>query len=125
MPHCVLEYSSNVLDQPDFGALFKELHQLLSSSGHIQLDQLKSRAIRHEQYFVGDGAPDRAFIYLQISLLSGRDNTVRVALGEQAFAFLQKCFPRSLKELRCSMTLEMREMDRETHFKISATTGAS
>lgn len=119
MPHCVLEYSSNVLDKLDFRCFFKELHTILASSGHIQLDQLKGRAVCHDNYFIGDGAADRAFIYLQISLLDGRDLAVRKSLGEQAFAHLRASFPLSLEKLRCSMTLEMREMSRETHFKIS------
>ena len=119
MPHCVLEYSQNIVDQLNYREFFQRLHALLSASGEIQLDQLKSRIRRVDEYYIGDGSPKNAFVYLQISLLSGRSQAVREEFGAQAFELLTSCFPRSQKELSCSITLEMREMERSTHFKIT------
>lgn len=119
MPHCVLEFSANVVDQVNFPEFFSKLHDLLSESGHIDKARLKGRWVRHENYFVGDGTARNAFVYLQISLLSGRPLEVRQALGKRAFELLQQYFPRSQRELNCSVTLEMREMQDEAHFKIS------
>lgn len=119
MPHCVLEYSANVKDSVNFQEFFARLHEILASSGEIQHDQLKSRWYCRENYFIGDGNAKNAFVYLQISLLTGRSLEVRKRLGEQAFELLVSQYPRSQRDLSCSITLEMREMERETHFKIT------
>lgn len=119
MPHCIIEYSSNVKDSVNFPEFFKRLHELLASSSDIQLDQLKSRWLRREDYFIGDGSPQNAFVYLQISLMTGRTLELRKQLGQSALDLLASYFPRTQAELSCSMTVEMREMERETHFKIT------
>ena len=119
MPHCVLEYSANVKDSVNFQQFFSRLHELLASSGEIQLDQLKSRWHCRDNYFIGDGNARNAFVYLQISLLTGRSLDTRKKLAAQAFELLTAQYPRSQRDLSCSITLEMREMERDTHFKIT------
>ncbi|MBN8548606.1 MAG: 5-carboxymethyl-2-hydroxymuconate Delta-isomerase [Deltaproteobacteria bacterium] len=121
MPHCVLEYSANVKDSVNFQDFFASLHKLLADSGEIQHDQLKGRWYCSENYFVGDGSPKNAFVYLQISMLSGRTAELRKRLAGQAFELLSAQYPRSQRDLSCSITVEIREMDRETHFKVSKT----
>jgi 5-carboxymethyl-2-hydroxymuconate isomerase len=116
MPHCILEYSANIKDSIDFPQFSKRLHALLSSSGHIDPARLKSRRVIHDDFFVGDGASENAFVYLQVSLLSGRPAEVRQALGQQALDLLTEFFPQSRRELNCSVTVEMREINSSTHF---------
>jgi 5-carboxymethyl-2-hydroxymuconate isomerase len=116
MPHCILEYSANVRDSIDFKRFFSELHRLLAASGEIDLERLKSRAVRREEYLIGDGKPENAFAYLQISMLSGRSSEVRKRLGEDALKLLAGYYSRSQEQLNCSLTVEIREMDRSTHF---------
>ncbi len=119
MPHCVLEYSANVKDSVNFQEFFSRLHELLASSGEIQHNQLKSRWHCRDNYYIGDGNVKNAYVYLQISLLTGRSLEVRKKIGAQAFELLTSQYPRSQRDLSCSITLEMREMERETHFKIT------
>lgn len=116
MPHCVLEYSANIKDSIDYPQFSKRLHALLSSTGHIDPARLKSRRVIHSDFYIGDGAVENAFVYLQVSLLSGRPAEVRQALGKQALDLLLEFFPQSQRDLNCSVTVEMREMDSSTHF---------
>jgi 5-carboxymethyl-2-hydroxymuconate isomerase len=125
MPHCVLEYSANIKDSVNFPSFFSRLHEILTASGDIQLDQIKSRWYSREDFVVGDGSEKNAFVYLQISLLSGRSPELRKRIGAQAFELLADQFPISQRDLSCSITLEMREMDRETHFKATKSTAAA
>jgi 5-carboxymethyl-2-hydroxymuconate isomerase len=122
MPHCILEISDQVPDKPDFRAFFGELHTMLAASGDIQLDHIKSRLRTAEHCYVGSGAADNQFVYLQISLLAGRSLERRQAWAEHALGLLQKYFPRTVASPHVSMTVELREMDRATHVKLS--TGA-
>lgn len=119
MPHCILEISDQVPDKPNYRAFFGELHALLAASGDIQLDQIKSRVRAAEQCYIGNGAAENKFVYLQISLLSGRALERRQAWAENALVLLQKYFPRTVASPPVSMTVEIREMDKATHVKLS------
>jgi 5-carboxymethyl-2-hydroxymuconate isomerase len=119
MPHCILELSPQVPDKPNFSAFFAELHTVLAESGDIQLDQLKSRVRQAEHVFIGNGASDNKFVYLQISLLSGRPESLRRKWAEAAMDLLRKYFPKTIATPPISMTVEVREMDRATHVKLT------
>lgn len=122
MPHCVLEYSSNIIDPIDTRAFFLELHQTIIKSGPFNLDQIKSRAFCRDEFVVGDGSPDKSFVYLQISILSGRDKDIRTTLSQRSLKLLERYFPKTRATGTCSMTVEIREMDKETHLRAEKAT---
>lgn len=43
MPHCILEYSANVVDRPDVTRLLKEIHDALMATGLFTLTDIKWR----------------------------------------------------------------------------------
>lgn len=118
MPHCIIEYSSNVPDDVDFHAFFRDLHALMVGTGQVQLDQIKSRWIRHDNFLVGDGSPQHGFVYLHIAMLNGRSESVRKNIADSALELLQRFFPRAQRDLVCSITVEVREIERSTHAKL-------
>ncbi len=115
MPHCVLEYSHNIPDQINFQDFFQKLHQLMVDTGEFKLERIKSRVVPHENCYIGDGNIDNKFVYLQISILTGRDVSLRKHISNSALELLKKHLPKSLAENRCSVTVDIREMDREVH----------
>ena len=116
MPHFVLEYSDNIREKAGHEALFKQLHEILVTKGPVPLKAIKSRAIMHRDFRVGDGNKSNAFVHLTLSLMKGRDLALRKAMGEALFACVKDAFAQSSKELNCSFSLEIREMERETYF---------
>lgn len=123
MPHCRLEYSGNIVDEVDARELLLELHEVLASSGELKREDIKGRAIRHEVFVVGDGAPDRAFVSLDISILSGRSDELKLQLAEQARLVLEKGFAGTLAERRCSLTVQVSEMHRASYQKMVSSPG--
>lgn len=117
MPHLVLEYSANVPDEPDFALVLRRLHEAMTTVGPFDLSNVKSRAVRREPFRVADGAPDRAFVHLTVSVLSGREARVLRETGDALFAVLRESFPRARAERRCDLTVEMREMQPGLYFK--------
>ncbi len=117
MPHFVLEYSDNILEEVDFEDFFKKLHTLLVEVGPFNLSDIKSRAIRHQEFCVANGQESNAFVHLTLSIFKGRDLGIRQAVGEKMLAFLKGEFARSFETLNCSLTVEVREMEKETYFK--------
>ena len=80
MPHLTLEYSANV-PELDFVALFAELHAILSELGGVRVQNLKSRVVRTDAYYVGEGQPENAFVHLNVALLAGRSPQWKREIG--------------------------------------------
>ena len=117
MPHFILEYSDNILEKLDHKDFFTRLHSLLVKSGPFRLSDIKSRVVSHSRYHVAEGGQSNGFVHLSPSILSGRDLAVRQAVGNRIMAFLRKEFARSFETLNCSITLEIKEIDRDTYVK--------
>ena len=117
MPHCILEYSANIVDQPDFHALFRQLHDVLMESGQFTLDDIKSRAIRHDVYLIADGDPDRAFIAMNLCLLSGRSDEIKSGLSRSVRELLERWFSRTMAEKKCSLSVQVSELHRPSYQK--------
>lgn len=117
MPHLVLEYTANVTDRPDWDDLLRRLHEALAAAGPFDPAKVKSRVVRHETFRAADGAPDRAFVHLGVAVLDGREPEVLQAAADALLAVLGEAFPHARRELRCDLTLEIREMPRTLYFK--------
>ncbi len=120
MPHIVLEYSENVLEQVDFKDFFNRLHSLLIENGPFKLEDIKSRAIPHPFFYVADGKESNGFVHLTLSILKGRDLSLRQALAEKILLFLKQEYARSYGELNCSISVEIKELDGDTYRKTSS-----
>lgn len=115
MPHCILEYSANVIDRPDTGRLLAEIHVALMATGLFVLEDIKSRVVRHEQYLVGNGDPARAFVTLNVQILGGRSDEVKAQISEAALEALKRAFPESLRRLQCSLTVQISDIHRSSY----------
>ena len=76
-----------------------------------------SRAVRHEIYCVGNGEQDRAFVHLQLAMMPGRSMEIKCVATARMLAFLQESFSRSCKQLRCTITVEVRELEKESYVR--------
>jgi len=117
MPHLVLEYSANVPDTPDLDDVLRRLHEAMATTGHFDLARVKSRVRRHETFRLADGASDRAFVHLDLSVLAGRKAELLQGAGAALLSVLNEAFPRARLERRCQITIEIREMRRDLYFK--------
>ncbi len=115
MPHCILEHSNNIIDNPDVRSLLLGIHDILMETGLFQRNDIKSRVIVHDQYVVGDGELSGCFVTLNICILSGRADEIKQSLAERALAFLKTAYPRSLEKLKCSITVQISDIHRESY----------
>ena len=125
MPHCLLEYSANVVDDIDAVALFNQLHRSLAEIEAIVLDDLKSRSICRDHFVVGDGSPQNAFVSLKVSLLTGSDISVRQRVVQSSLKVLEQAFARTLQEKACHLSVEVAEIERSTYAKVVPGAAAS
>lgn len=118
MPHIVLEYSDNLPDPVDFQALFAQLHAALVNLGDIKLNEIKSRAVKHEVWRVGDGNRHHGFAHLKLYLLNRRTADFKRRALAAMKPILAAHYPRSLIGLQCQLCLEIVDIDGDAYDKI-------
>ena len=117
MPHITLEYSANLVETVDQARLFDELHTALLELEAFPRSDIKSRVVRHATYYIDDGEARHAFVHLDFSLLAGRDISVRQRIVQICSRVLTQYFSRSLNDLNCQLSIEVREIERSTYIK--------
>lgn len=116
MPHLVLEYTANLL--PDFvpAQALHRMNTVLLASGEFVPDHIKSRAIRLDDFLMGDSAPG-AYMHARLHLLSGRAPAVKLAITEGLVAALRSCIIEGHPARPVQITAEARDMDRDAYSK--------
>jgi 5-carboxymethyl-2-hydroxymuconate isomerase len=118
MPHCLLEYSSNIQEKPNLHQLFSELHEALAATGEFSVSDFKSRAICHDIYQIANGAKNRTFIALEICILDGRSDEIKNKISSIAMQILERCFMRTQEETDCSITTRISDIHRASYKKL-------
>jgi 5-carboxymethyl-2-hydroxymuconate isomerase len=115
MPHCLLEASDNLLDHPDWGDLLRDVNGALVATGLFVAADIESRVIQHTTFVIGDGAPNQAFVTINLQILGGRPDEVKAQISEALLQVLVKAFPRTLAEMRCSLTVQISDLHRPSY----------
>lgn len=107
MPHCILEYTNNIVDTPIWADIFKEIHAILIATGEWHSADIKSRAIELHNFYIGNGSPHQAFVSLCIQILAGRSDNLKKSVSESCLKALAGHFPLTLKQLQTSITVQI------------------
>jgi 5-carboxymethyl-2-hydroxymuconate isomerase len=118
MPHLTLEYSSNIKEEKGLRPLFQRLHNILVQIAKARLEDCKSRAVEHKQFYLGNGGSENAFVHVEILLAEGRSVKVRQEIGKKTLEVLESHFSQSLEDLNFQITIEIKEFPRKFYFKI-------
>jgi 5-carboxymethyl-2-hydroxymuconate isomerase len=123
MPHIIIEHSQNAeLTQPAAKVL-ETLHSKLASFPTIEFSGIKSRIIKHEDFRLADGATDAAFVHVQLALMTGRDVALRQEIGRGLMELLPELFRHVRAGSEVRLSVEVREMLRETYFYKTSSAG--
>ncbi|SJL84736.1 5-carboxymethyl-2-hydroxymuconate Delta-isomerase [Vibrio palustris] len=117
MPNLIMEYSDSVDERVNVQKLLEDLHQLALDCGLFAKSDVKSRAIGCHDWLIGEEQDSQDFIHLTVEMLFGRTQEQKRTLGEQLMAVLQQ----EASNVR-SLSLNMRDMDRETFIKVIQST---
>jgi 5-carboxymethyl-2-hydroxymuconate isomerase len=110
MPHCIFEYSANIADDPDWPQIIGKIHEGLVTTGQFVANDIKSRVIRHDNYRIGDGAPNQSFVTLNLQILDGRSDEFKCEITRMALEVLLAAFKKSRTEQKCSITVQTSEI---------------
>ncbi|MFH1762651.1 MAG: 5-carboxymethyl-2-hydroxymuconate Delta-isomerase [Gemmatimonadota bacterium] len=117
MPHLTLEYTSNLDEWANDPGLLIGLHRLLESAAGIKIENCKSRWRMVEEWVVGDGEGESAFVHLDLRFLEGRPPRVKEAVGTGAVELLRAHFAPAPDGLKLQITVEVQDIRRDTYFK--------
>lgn len=116
MPHIHLETTPNVLENKNVERILSALVDQLSEFDTIDAKSIKAYYTLREVFQVGAGAKP-GFIHCTVQILTGRTDELRRQIAEAMFQHLEVRFQESVAKGIAAITLELREMDRETYMR--------
>jgi len=117
MPHLTLEYTANLDEWASDPGVLLSLHRTLESVAGIKVGNCKSRWRMVEEWVVGDGEGESAFVHLDLRFLEGRPPSVKEAVGAGALEILKNHFGPASEGLDLQITVEIQDIRKETYFK--------
>ena len=117
MPHMHIEYSRNVENVADIGALCRAVHDAIVTCGVFPLAGSRTRAFAADHAIVADGHEDAAFVAMTLSVGAGRTTQVLKEAGDTIFAAAREALAEPLATDQFSLSLEIRVMDPDLAWK--------
>ena len=110
MPHCVIEYSSEVAEQVSVAELMAAVHDAAFSSGLFPEYDIKTRALAYSHYRTGQ--TNDGFVHVNLHLLSGRNDEQKCDLSDKVLAAIEPLVPQV-----ASVGVEIIDMHRASYRK--------
>jgi 5-carboxymethyl-2-hydroxymuconate isomerase len=116
MPHICVETTSDVVENQDIVDILQRLVDKLSTFESVSPASIKAyHSLRHT-WIIGENGPN-GFIHCEVAILTGRDTELKKTIADGMYAELLDCFHASRDSKEAGITLELREMDKETYRK--------
>jgi 5-carboxymethyl-2-hydroxymuconate isomerase len=115
MPHVVVQYTANLGAEARIGALCQSLAEVLvaqrdGAGGRVfPIGGTRVLAYPTAHFAVADGAPDRAFVYLNVRIAAGRERALVTAAGEAMMAVVRSHFAAIFASRALGITLQIDE----------------
>ena len=116
MPHIYLETTSDLEENAKLPDILEALTINLSKHDSIPSKSIKAYHTLRSVWVMGQGAP-AGFAHCEVAILQGRSLEQRKKIAESMMAVMREEFAESLEAGLASVTLEVREMDRDTYQK--------
>jgi 5-carboxymethyl-2-hydroxymuconate isomerase len=116
MPHIHLETTADLFENANIPDILQALVEKLCEYETIDSTSVKAYHLLRSNWHMGKGAP-AGFAHCTVSILSGRPLELRKQIADGMYTELKSHFAMSLEDNEVGITLEVREMDRETYRK--------
>ncbi|CAM1366196.1 5-carboxymethyl-2-hydroxymuconate isomerase [Tenacibaculum litopenaei] len=81
MPHCIIEYSSDIENAKEILDTVRIVNTEIENSGLFDKKTIKTRALPIDVYLVG--GVEKSFIHITVKILEGRTDTQKKDLSER------------------------------------------
>ena len=117
MPHITLQYTNNVKESTSFEKLFHIIHQALHHIAGIKIENCKSKAVKLEDYYVGNGSGKPGFIHVEVKFMEGRSMDIKSKIGEHILNIVKNHFQSHIKNPDFQLTVELLDIKKTSYFK--------
>lgn len=118
MPHCVVEYTDNLVGEVDIPALLRALaDKLCDSDGMFPKGGVRVRALRLTEYAIADGAADDAFVHLTVKVGQGRSREQLDAFFAGFFDLAKDALTPVFERRPLALSLYVEEVDEAGSYK--------
>ncbi|MCU9840442.1 5-carboxymethyl-2-hydroxymuconate Delta-isomerase [Ruegeria sp. WL0004] len=111
MPHFIVEYSGNLEDALDIGALCELIRATAAGIDTFPMAGIRVRAFRADHWAIADGDPKHGFIDISILLRAGRAPEVKQAAAAEVFEAVRVFVAPVMAQRSLALSLEMRDID--------------
>ncbi|MCE8516719.1 5-carboxymethyl-2-hydroxymuconate Delta-isomerase [Ruegeria pomeroyi] len=111
MPHFIVEYSGNLEDALDIGALCEVIRATAAGIDTFPMPGIRVRAFRADHWAIADGDPKHGFIDISIRLRAGRAPEVKRAAANEIFEAVRAFVAPVMAQRSLALSLEMRDID--------------
>ncbi|MFU8927341.1 5-carboxymethyl-2-hydroxymuconate Delta-isomerase [Acinetobacter puyangensis] len=117
MPHVIVEQSANIQKLNAIDLLTK-INQTLFATGSIaQRNDIKARLRVDQDFVIGAGHNNQAYIHVKIYLLSGRTLEQKQQISHDVLDVLQQFEDFDANQLEVQLCVDIIEMDRAVYQK--------
>ncbi len=117
MPHFHIEYSANVEEAVDMGALCEAIRAEAASIDAFPMPGIRVRATRVDHVAMADGNPKHGFIDLSIRLRAGRTDAVKKDAITRIFAVMKEFLAPAMEVRSIALSAEIRDIDADCSLK--------
>ena len=111
MPHFHIEYSANLENLIDIGALCEVLRLEAAKIDTFPMSGIRVRATRFDHYAIADGNSKHGFVDLSVRLRAGRPEAVKQEAIRRIFAVLKDFMAPAMAKHSIALSAEMRDID--------------
>lgn len=111
MPHFQIDYSGNLEEVIDMGALCEVIRAKAAGLEAFPMAGIRVRASRVDHYAIADGDPKHGFIDLSVRIREGRSEEVKHEAIIAIFAALKRFLEPALKTRSIALSAELRDIN--------------
>lgn len=111
MPHFQIDYSANLDDVVDMGALCEAIRAEAAAIVAFPMPGIRVRATRVDHYAIADGDPKHGFIDLSVRLREGRTAEVKQDAIARVFAVMKTHLTPAMAYYSIALSAEIRDID--------------
>lgn len=117
MPHFHIDYSANLEETVDMGALCEAIRAAAAGIETFPTAGIRVRATRVDHVAMADGNPKHGFIDLSVRLREGRPDDVKKNANERVFAALKGFMAPAMATHSIALSAEMRDIGADLSLK--------
>ncbi|WP_062270547.1 5-carboxymethyl-2-hydroxymuconate Delta-isomerase [Endozoicomonas arenosclerae] len=110
MPHCIIEYSSELEQKYSIKELVSAVHQGAFESGLFKAEDIKTRAYSCNDFQTAQ--PDQSFVHITVRIMKGRTTEQKKGLSQKVLSAADKLAPKVN-----ILTVEILDIDTDSYSK--------